>query len=269
MTRATGLIRDDGRHPRRLFAALRQSQAVPATPRGWADLSAGAPPILDQGSRSSCAGCGVPCAAATSLAAAGHPLGWVPSVDTAYKVARCLDRAAYYPLRTPDAYPALEDRGTMALSVVQGLREWGTLPSQLPGRSDCTRDSVLREPDLRTLAVAGRKLLVGAYALDLHAIGFETMLALDAGHAVAIGGWVDTRFMDQGPTGVIGAQDLSDPDGGGHCTYLTGYNRDVNGASVFRLRNSWGTGWGDQGCAWVTGAFLRQAWEAWAMRCEP
>lgn len=265
MIRATGLRQDDGRHPRKPFAALKTR--LRGTPRGWADLTGHCPPVIDQGPIGSCVGCGVLTAAHTSLAAHGTPLAWgVSSVDMTYKVARCLDRASDYPLRTPETYPALTDRGTMVLSGVEAVREWGVLPSQYPMHCDCTPDSVNREPDLRTLIVAGRKLLVGAYELSHEQL--ETQLSLDGGVAVATGGWVDGAFMRAGPAAIIGAQDFNDRDGGGHCNAIVGYRTMPDDSVLYRLLTSWGPDWADKGYAWVTGAFLRQQWEAYALAVE-
>ena len=54
---------------------------------------------------------------------------------------------------------------------------------------------------------------------------------------------------------------------GGHCTYLYGYDTDwlapnagaLKGKSVYHVRNSWGTGWGDSGNFHVPAAFIESA----------
>ena len=45
---------------------------------------------------------------------------------------------------------------------------------------------------------------------------------------------------------------------GGHAFLLTGYSTQRR---AWRLRNSWGTGWGDQGDAWLPWDY--ELWEAW------
>lgn len=273
MTHAKGLIRDDGRHKRERFAVLRGR--LGATPRGYADLTQFAPAILDQNWVGSCVMNGVPCAAATTLAAAGTPLGFTPSVRDGYRMALASDRAQDYPLTPVLQLPPLVDRGTQILTGTTVMSRWGVTamgPNVVVGgrmrNNDCDPHNACGEPDLPTIIKAGRKLIVGAYELDLGmAVERETQLALDAGHAVAIGGWVDTRTFEPYRAWhlPIGAQDFNDPNGGGHCTYIVGYLTDPAGVTLYRLRNSWGEEWGDEGCAWVTGAFLRQMWEAFAL----
>lgn len=60
---------------------------------------------------------------------------------------------------------------------------------------------------------------------------------------------------------------------GGHAVFITGYDDDANPAGStpdtrggFRLRNSWGTGWNDNGEVWISYKFVKQ-WvpEAWYM----
>lgn len=273
MIHAKGLIRDDHRHPRERFAVLRGR--LSATPRGYADLSQFAPAILDQNRVGACVMHGVPCAAATTLAAKGKPLGFVPSQRDGYAMALASDRAEDNPLTPILKLPPLVDRGTQILTGTVVMSRWGVRPMGarvvVDGRernSDCSPANATNEPDLPAIIEAGRKLIVGAYELDLGAaVEVQTQLALDAGHAVAIGGWVDSRTFEpyRAESEPIGAQDFSDPFGGGHCTYLVGYLTDPTGVTLYRLRNSWGEDWGDEGCAWVTGAFLRQMWEAFAL----
>lgn len=65
---------------------------------------------------------------------------------------------------------------------------------------------------------------------------------------------------------MVGDKPMLQPTGaldGGHCYVLNGYN-DVNG--LFRMKNSWGRGWGHSGNAWIEGqdlaALLAQDGEA-------
>ncbi|MDZ7260607.1 MAG: T9SS type A sorting domain-containing protein [candidate division KSB1 bacterium] len=52
---------------------------------------------------------------------------------------------------------------------------------------------------------------------------------------------------------------------GGHAVILVGYD-DAKGSGGFKMRNSWGTSWGNQGSAYLSYNFVATyAWEAWAM----
>lgn len=55
---------------------------------------------------------------------------------------------------------------------------------------------------------------------------------------------------------------------GGHAVAFTGY-ATVNGVLCWRLRNSWGTGWGDHGNFWMPAAYFENANladDAWTLR---
>lgn len=274
MRRAFGLRRDDNTRLRRQFASLR----LLSTPTGFADLEPHSPPIMDQNHVGSCVAHAVPAASITTMRAQGNTLGFeLHSPRWAYSTALCLDRSDDNPSTPIGRLPPLRDVGTMVLTVVDVERHWGVIPMgpcvEVDGavvNSDCSLGNYSREPDLLELSLASRKLLVGAYQIPLgQGLELATQLTLDAGIAVAIGGWVDSKTFlpHRSDSPPIGKQDPWDVDGGAHCTYLVGY-REINGSVVYRLRNSWGTSWGDKGCAWVTGAFLRSCWEAWAMAVD-
>jgi hypothetical protein len=270
-----GLIRDDGRHKRAPFDQLRGR--LGATPSGGADLSPHLPPVLDQNRVGSCVMNGVPCAAFTTLSAKGEPLGFVPSVRGGYQIALALDRAQDHPLKPASELPPLRDRGTQILTGVRVVSRYGVTPmgqfvivDGYERFSDCSPENATDEPDLDTVERAATHLLVGAYELGGRTLERDVQLTLDAGIGVAIGNFVDTlTFEPYGPTSPpIGAQDLFDLDGGGHCTFLHGYRTDAAGVTIYEGTNSWSERWGREGRYQCTGAFLRQAWEAFAIDVE-
>jgi len=170
--------------------------------------------------------------------------------------------------------PPLRDRGSMLHTGIKVLSDWGVvamgpkiLINGVEINSDCGLHNFDDEVNLVTFEKASRKLIVGAYEIPVDSsIEMAAQLALDANMTVALGNFVDTkRFMAYGQTSLpLGAQDMTDPYGGGHCTYLVGY-QTVAGKTIYHARNSWGLYWGKYGKYEATGAFLRQAWEAVVM----
>lgn len=97
--------------------------------------------------------------------------------------------------------------------------------------------------------------------LSLETFAYE----LSTGSPIAIGlqitsDWID--FIDN---------TLPEPWGvsiGGHAVLLVGYSSNSDGSSFFRVRNSWGTAWAEDGYAWIPSSWLRPPWcgEAYALR---
>jgi hypothetical protein len=269
--RSLGLIQDkhgvysSSKIPFRMLSAR-----LGEKPKGKADLSPFSPETLDQNGAGSCGACGVPCAAYTTLACHGTPLPWMPGQRDPYAMARGVDRARNNPLKPVNKLPPLQDVGTMLMSVVRVLQRWGIGPmgpkvkyNGVEYNCDCCPDNCNKEADLITLESARRRLVVGAYQITTN-IEHNVQVSLDGGHAIAIGNFVDTPFMEYNGKSVIGAQNLKDPDGGGHCTYVVGYEVKSTG-TVYICKNSWGKGWGDLGYFKASSAFINQAWETVVM----
>jgi len=73
---------------------------------------------------------------------------------------------------------------------------------------------------------------------------------LSAGRPVAIGAKLGDRFMSWNSSSVISSDTYNNPgmQHAYHAMVLVGYDDDKN---AFRVRNSWGTSWGDNGSIWV------------------
>jgi len=85
--------------------------------------------------------------------------------------------------------------------------------------------------------------------------------ALADGAFLVIGADVDADFgKDSGPH-VIDRQGKST---GGHAMAVIGYAPRDGGGRLFRVVNSWGSGWRDHGRAWLTENFV-DACEVWAL----
>jgi hypothetical protein len=76
----------------------------------------------------------------------------------------------------------------------------------------------------------------------------ELRAALEEGPVVIGVEWRSAMY--EAPNGLLSANGVI---AGGHCILVTGYSPDWRGAGpFFRLRNSWGTGWGINGSAYIS-----------------
>ena len=75
--------------------------------------------------------------------------------------------------------------------------------------------------------------------------------ALAAEHPVVFGTDVAESFTADSGDFRIDRPDSSEPIAGGHAMCLVGYKEDM-----FRVANSWGTGWRDGGFAWLTESYM-------------
>src|ERR1700730_578321 len=113
--RSLGYIPDVDHKRRQKDAALLVG-ATPAVPPR-ASLTHLEAPIGDQGYAGACGGFGLCQEVYTSMAAAGTPLPWVPSMKTFYDLARILQRV--------DASQKLTDSGVMPTDLLTVLPQYG------------------------------------------------------------------------------------------------------------------------------------------------
>ena len=249
-----GWIKDPAGHKVTGFHVLKARLGKDGdVPVGHADLYSSTPPVMDQGQSSSCTGHATACAISTSTTCHGRGLAFVPSPDGIYKVGRCVDRVP----GPGGSIPLLDDGGAMPNQIWRGVTEWGIKEINAPtpdGRySDVDPAHVNDSPTLDDFVADAALELMGQYQITSVGPQFVTDLcvALDMGYAVAVGVFVDTAFENWGNNytsgqSPLGVPDTNDPNGGGHYICLIGYTT-VNGKRIFKFRNSWGVGWGDNG----------------------
>lgn len=78
---------------------------------------------------------------------------------------------------------------------------------------------------------------------------------LNAGRPIAIGAKLGDRFMDWNSSAIISCDTYNNPgmQHAYHAMVLSGYDDSKN---AFRVRNSWGSSWGDNGSIWVDYSFF-------------
>jgi hypothetical protein len=279
--RSFGWTPDSGRVARRMIGAVVNTAAEP---HGFADLRRVAPPRRDQNYCGSCVGHGVVMAICIAFALVGAPpfglddLGRAifGSARTMYAGAREIDRKlAGWPNTR-----RLQDVGTEVLSAIVFAAEWGmklasaermTATDPATGEtyeaeSDCVPSNVNDETTLEELVRSAEHLIPQPH--QIISAGRqrirEVCLALDAGHPVVFGTWVATPVLEY-VSGVIGAQDQHDQNGGGHCMVLVGYYTQADGRRVFYGINSWGVWWGELGDFECSEEFVAQFGELFAV----
>jgi C1A family cysteine protease len=79
----------------------------------------------------------------------------------------------------------------------------------------------------------------------------EIAVSLSAGRTVVIGLFITDAFIRCDASGII-ADASTDPERSGHAVLAVGRGSDLSGGDFLLVRNSWGTGWGMQGHAWMS-----------------
>lgn len=171
-----------------------------------------------------------------------------PSEQWGYEAPRLLERGKGN--TTP-----LVDKGTTPGLFLAGAHQLGMMPEVLIpwNPSKVNEEATVAE------AVAALSYTLENYTLLGVAPGARPdaiIDAVDAGTGAAIAIQLDSRAMhDDGPD-VIGVMDPSDIQGA-HMVAIIGYRRTETGRRQFRIRNSYGWRWRDQGDAWLDEDLVR------------
>jgi Papain family cysteine protease len=230
-----GYIRDPEGVSRLVGAAHHVLGTGPIPTEG---LVPGMPPVMDQGSTSSCVGHSI---AANLTAATGVRVAPL----SVYTLARCVAR--------DKSSVSLADAGTYPWAAAQAVARWG-VASLDAWPSDFGH--INAEPDLehfeacdKLAAFSPRKL--AGFGAEL---AEDVARAISLGHAVSFGISVTQEFEDLASARVIDA--LPGMVLGGHFVCAYAYETDATGRLVFRVRNSWGASWGADGDCLMSEAFV-------------
>jgi hypothetical protein len=228
----TGYVPDPEGHRRTSFRVLARRKSVVVPPS--ASLIETAPDVMDQGQTGSCTGHATACAIYIA-----NRLPWVPSPAEIYRNGRGIDR--------DDVTIPLSDDGAQPNQVFRAVNEFG-VRAMVPLRdrfSDADEATINDEPKLGDLEAESLSAAIRDYGIfSLGAARVDDVaLAIATGKPVtiAIAGGSDAFQAYSG--GVLPA--LHAPLD--HYVVLLGYETLASGHRVFHGRNSWGTGWGENG----------------------
>lgn len=230
------------------------------------DLTQWSPPILGQSTTATCFAHSLAGAIATTLAAAGQPLGYVPSPASLARLTYAKEQDALVPAgqTLPER---LVDDGAELLDVISVGGRYGVVPMGADNGqgSDATPDTVTTRPDFAELERASETPEIGCYGIDIAAPNLSDQIAaaLASKIELVIGFWCSAAFEGLQPGQVMGAivENPANGDEGGHAVRLSGYRTAASGEREFLLTNSW-PGWCEGGRCWVSMAFVRCIWEA-------
>lgn len=239
------------------------------------------PPRKDQGQCGGCTahslscGCSVATASVAAITnGASTALPFSPSPREIYAATRALERAAATP--AGQLLPALTDSGAELADVLAAVGEYGVCPQAVAvtpdGRNsdvwtaaDTTAQpaNVNAEPAVAQLEQAATYLVAGAYGITIDSTTSAVCAAaIQAGFPIYVGFFCDSGFeaWKKGDA-PYGAPNQNDPNGGGHAVFIDGFTTNADGTRTWRLVNSWGESWGDDGACLVSDAFLLACWE--------
>ena len=201
--------------------------------------------INDQGNTGSCVGWASTDGVARYHMVKANKLGqavmlsprytWMASKETDSLIAR------------PETF--IEEAGTMLKAAVAVLKKYGAPPdSMLPFHINNT----MYAGDENTFfATAAQRRIAAYYNLGNNVSKWRTWLA---SHGPILAGLSVDASWDHA-TATHGNIDTFQPNTvrGGHAVCIVGYRADHR----FIVRNSWGTGWGDQGFGYVSEAYIQ------------
>jgi hypothetical protein len=272
MPYAKGAKRDSAEYLASKKSALDHPKIAPllasATPLPQSiDLGPYCPPIFNQNLCGSCTAHSKSGLIVTACAAAGKPIPIIPSPRRLYIATR--DRARSAATLPGDTLPDLTDSGATGEDVLNALALDGVAPmtdAPIDGYwTDCVPANVNDETgQFEALEESATRIITGESIISTTNLTIDQISdACAAALATKIPLWVlffcDTAFENLAPGAAAQAPNQDDPNGGGHAVYLKGYTGST-GSRRFRIRNSWGVEWADQGEGDGSEAWLQAAW---------
>ena len=152
----------------------------------------------------------------------------------------------------------------LAVAATQGVAPFEG-PTSDGRNSDIDASNVTTAATGAELAAAGANLVnFGGNSIDPADPNVSDLVAscIAAGGVVYLGTEVGQAFEQlAGATVAQPDPDPNDPNGGGHALIITGYRTMADGSRQFRVQNSWGETWDDDGECWASLAWVQACWE--------
>ena len=189
-------------------------------------------PARDQGGRPTCV------AFAASDAHAALRDGWQP-LSCEY---------AFYNAQRRSGRPPT--RGSLLAAMVQTLREDGQPEEDAWPYATTAPDPSAWAPPTTAVPLHGRDGAVMPKAVA------DIVAALDEGRPVILLLMLSASFFRPGPDGVVGPALLEMPEPARRHAVIACGHGTIDGQPALLVRNSWGSGWGVGGYAWLTASFL-------------
>ena len=148
--------------------------------------------------------------------------------------------------------------GTDIRDALDAIRVWGVPPETLWPYAPA-KVNVRPSDDVWPVAAQHKRMTY--YRVQTQQ---EMVASIDAGWPVVFGIQLDAEFLTRNPAAdyVFRGEVLADAR---HAMLIVGY-RFVGNALHFRVRNSWGTDWGDAGYCWFDSAYMmRDYHDGWAI----
>ncbi|MCL2042343.1 MAG: C1 family peptidase [Bacteroidales bacterium] len=207
------------------------------------------PPIGDQGQYGTCVAWSVGYNLKTALNAIEK--GWTSS-DLAKTSNQTSPQDLW--LAIPSGKKGSNCNGTNFEPALDALISSGAASlSSVPYPTKLTCDGGTKKGDDKNKLANYRKIAAGAMKKSTANEGLTVdnfKGYLSAGRPVAIGAKLGDRFMSWNSSAIISSDTYNNPgmQHAYHAMALVGYDDNKN---AFRVRNSWGTSWGDNGSIWV------------------
>lgn len=163
-----------------------------------------------------------------------------------FKVDQYSHKAQYALTRLEGGLPLGTDSGAYVRDTCKVLAKIGAVLAALhPDTTDFRTP-----PSSAAVADAAKRKALKYVSVPVNVDAIKDTLA--AGFPVIIGFSVPRAFMSVGADGLV-SYDLTLIPNAGHCVIVTGYDDRIGSLTFgrFKIRNSWGKGWGAQGRAYV------------------
>lgn len=226
---------------------LRASPALP--PKIDLSTSPHMPPIADQGELGSCTSFAT-CAAYDFLAAANGRPFLAPSHLFQYYNARLIE------------HTTSEDAGASIRDAIKVTGKYGMCPETL---WPYAIGKFATKPPQSCYAKARGYEVVQYLSVDNRVIG-ELQQCLADGHPIVFGATLYESFEHLKHGAIVPMPRLTEQVLGGHAQLIVGYD---NANKLFKVRNSWGTSWGDAGYEYMPYTYITNpqlASDFWTLR---